>query len=548
MTKSNKVTKTLPLSPSLSLFCHFPTLSLLASLSEGPQRQILDKSYYLGLLRSKINELTTETSKLHKEIENFNQENSVYVSYEKRAESLAAEIKDLQGQLADYNMLVDKLNTNTEMEEMINDYNRVKAQNDIEARSIDSIFTERREREEVIRAIEEEIRRERQVAEEVVQAMPSAKRDKYFSMTTANEELLQELAVLQEELDVLVTRKEDYEAELSHSQIKQEMVRLHETLASLEGKRNAMEDEHKSLGSPQEEREKLLKQVKEDNQEIASMERQLTEIRDRRRQISEDIRNLDQDSEAAQGECQQKYKELKRKEEEIDRFLDSFEESRAEEQEKLTRSQEGIVSLLEHCSRNMLRLRHVDTVTASELKNMQEVLVSKETEVVQSESTARGLTTESRRLQQDLEKVQQLEGKISAELSTLKEQVSTMETELLTYRDLDALRRSADDKRKRLQEERLTLSQRRDSFLQLLEEMSLKHEALKTKLQENETHAQLTNLERKWQHLEQNNFVMKEFIASKTQESDYESVAKVVYQQVADYNKSLIEALQNNRN
>ncbi|XP_007560709.1 intraflagellar transport protein 74 homolog isoform X1 [Poecilia formosa] len=515
---------------------------------KGPQRQILDKSYYLGLLRSKINELTTETSKLHKEIENFNQENSVYVSYEKRAESLAAEIKDLQGQLADYNMLVDKLNTNTEMEEMINDYNRLKAQNDIEARSIDSIFTERREREEVIRAIEEEIRRERQVAEEVVQAMPSAKRDKYFSMTTANEELLQELAVLQEELDVLVTRKEDYEAELSHSQIKQEMVRLHETLASLEGKRNAMEDEHKSLGSPQEEREKLLKQVKEDNQEIASMERQLTEIRDRRRQISEDIRNLDQDSEAAQGECQQKYKELKRKEEEIDRFLDSFEESRAEEQEKLTRSQEGIVSLLEHCSRNMLRLRHVDTVTASELKNMQEVLVSKETEVVQSESTARGLTTESRRLQQDLEKVQQLEGKISAELSTLKEQVSTMETELLTYRDLDALRRSADDKRKRLQEERLTLSQRRDSFLQLLEEMSLKHEALKTKLQENETHAQLTNLERKWQHLEQNNFVMKEFIASKTQESDYESVAKVVYQQVADYNKSLIEALQNNRN
>ncbi|PWA22479.1 hypothetical protein CCH79_00015409 [Gambusia affinis] len=195
----------------------------------------------------------------------------------------------------------------------------------------------------------------------------------------------------------------------------------------------------------------------------------------------------------------------------------------------------------------MLRLRHVDTVTASELKNMQEVLVSKETEVVRSESTARGLTTESHRLQQDLEKVQQLEGKIGAELSTLKEQVSTMETELLTYRDLDALRRSADDKRKRLQEERLTLSQRRDSFLQLLQEMNQKHEALKTKLQENETHAQLTNLERKWQHLEQNNFVMKEFIASKTQENDYESVAKVVYQQVADYNKSLIEALQNNR-
>ncbi|KAK5850001.1 hypothetical protein PBY51_014290 [Eleginops maclovinus] len=402
-----------------------------------------------------------------------------------------------------------------------------------------------KEREEAIRAIEEEIRRERRVAEEVVQAMPASKQEQYFTMTTANEELLQELTVLQEELDILITRKEDYDAELAHSHTKQEVVRLHETLLALEAKREAMEAEHKS--SPQEEREKLFKQVKEDNQEIASMERQLTEIRDRMEQITEQIRQLEQDSEEAQGECQQKYRELKKREEEIDRYLESFEEVRAQEQDKMSQSQENIVSILEHCSRNMLRLHQVDTVTASELRNMQEVLVSKETEVVQSESTARGLTTESQRLQQDLEKVQQLEGKITGELSSLKERVSTMETELVTYRDLDNLRHTGEEKKKRLQEERVSLTQRRDSFKQLLEEMNQTYEALKTKLQENETHAQLANLERKWQHLEQNNFVMKEFIASKSQESDYASVAKNVSQQVAEYNKSLIDSLQNNR-
>ncbi|KAL8203067.1 UNVERIFIED_CONTAM: Intraflagellar transport protein 74, partial [Gekko kuhli] len=90
---------------------------------KGPQRQVMDKSYYLGVLRSKINELTTEINKLQKEIDTYNQENSVYLSYEKRAESLASEIKEFQGQLADYNMLVDKLNTNTDMEEVMNDYN-----------------------------------------------------------------------------------------------------------------------------------------------------------------------------------------------------------------------------------------------------------------------------------------------------------------------------------------------------------------------------------------------------------------------------------------
>ncbi|XP_056289849.1 intraflagellar transport protein 74 homolog [Pseudoliparis swirei] len=512
---------------------------------KGPQRQILDKSYYLGLLRSKINELTTETSKLHKEIDNYNQENSVYLSYEKRAEGVATEIKDLLGQLADYNMLVDKLNTNTEMEEMITDYSQLKAHNDSEAESIDSIFTQRREREEAIRAMEEEIRRERHVAQEVVQAMPAAKQEAYVTMTTANEELLQELTVLQEELDVLMTRKEDYDAELSHSYIKQEVVRLHETWSLLQVKRDAMEAEHHSLGSPQEEREQLFRQVKEDNQEIAGMERQLSEIRDRLGQITEEVQQLQQDSEEAQGECQQKYKELKRKEEEIDRYLESFEESRAQEQDKMSQSQENVVSLLEHCSRNMLRLQQVDTVTASELRSMQEVLVSKETEVVQSESTARGLTTESQRLQQDLEKVQQLEGKISGELLLLQERVASMEEELLTYRDLEALRSTAEDKKRKLQEDRVSLTQRRGSFRELLEEKSRRYEALRSSLQENETHAQLANLERKWQHLEQNNFVMKEFIASKSQESDFNPVAANVSRQVAEYNQTLIALLHN---
>ncbi|KAM4606025.1 intraflagellar transport protein 74 homolog [Polymixia lowei] len=514
---------------------------------KGPQRQILDKSYYLGLLRSKINELTTEISKLHKEIDNFNQENSVYLSYEKRAEGLAGEIKDLQGQLADYNMLVDKLNTNTEMEEVMNDFNILKAQNDREAESMDVIFTERREREEAIRVIEVAIKKERRVADNILKAMPPAQREKYVAMTTANEDLLQEQSVHQEELEVLLTRKEAYEAQLAHSQIKQEAVHLHEKLWTLEARRDTMELEEKSLGSPQEEREKLFKQVKDNNQEIASIDRQLSETRERSREIFEEIQQLEHRTEEAQGECHQKYKELKRREEEIDRFLESFEEARTQEQERSIQAQDNIVSLLEHSSRNMACLRQVATVTASELKSMHEVLLTKEIEVVQSQSTAKGLTTESHHLQQDLEKVQQLEGKITGELSALKERITTMNAALCTYRDLDTLKSTAEDKKKRLQEDRISLTQRRDSLRQFLQEVNQNYEALKTRLQENETHAQLANLERKWQHLEQNNFVMKEFIASKAQESDYTLVAKTVIHQLADYNKSIINTLQNNR-
>ncbi|KAK2494045.1 hypothetical protein MC885_009573, partial [Smutsia gigantea] len=179
---------------------------------KGPQRQILDKSYYLGLLRSKINELTTEINKLQKEIEMYNQENSVYLSYEKRAETLAVEIKEFQGQLADYNMLVDKLNTNTEMEEVMNDYNMLKAQNDRETQSMDIIFTERQAKEKQIRTVEEEIEQEKEAADGIIKNMSPEKHVKYIEMKTTNEKLLQELDTLQQQLDSLNMKKESLEA------------------------------------------------------------------------------------------------------------------------------------------------------------------------------------------------------------------------------------------------------------------------------------------------------------------------------------------------
>ncbi|XP_033028836.1 intraflagellar transport protein 74 homolog isoform X1 [Lacerta agilis] len=514
---------------------------------KGPQRQIMDKSYYLGVLRSKINELTTEINKLQKEIDMYNQENSVYLSYEKRAEALASEIKEFQGELADYNMLVDKLNTNTDMEEVMNDYNLLKAQNDREAQGIDIIFTERQAKENLIQAVEDDIQQEKQVAENIVKNMSEEDQAKYMETKVANEKLLQELCALQQELDAANIKEQSLDAEIAHSQVKQEALQLYEKLHGLEEHRNQMIAEDKSMGSPQEERERLLKQVKEDNQEIASMERQLTDIKEKINQLNEGIRQLDMDLEEQQGEKNLKYKELKKREESMDNFLESFEEAKNQELERKTQIEASIVAILEHSSRNVNRMKQISSVTNQELKIMQEDLTFKSSEMQKSQSTAKNLGTDSQRLRMDLQKMGLLEGKMVDELTSLKEKIEQMTKDLELYNNLPALKAAGEEKKKKLQEEKETLTKRRNAFKKTMEHLNREYESLKLQLQENETHSQLTNLERKWQHHEQNNFVMKEFIATKSQESDYRPIMKNVTKQIAEYNKTLIEALQSSR-
>ncbi|XP_063151069.1 intraflagellar transport protein 74 homolog [Candoia aspera] len=515
---------------------------------KGPQRQIMDKSYYLGVLRSKINELTSEINKLQKEIDIYNQENSVYLSYEKRAESLASEIKEFQGQLADYNMLVDKLNTNTDMEEVMSDYNLLKAQNDREAQGIDIIFTERQSKEKLIQAVEDDIRQEKQAAENIIKNMSEEDQTNYMEMKMANEKLLQELSSLQQQLDAVNLKEQALETEIAHSQIKQEALQLYEKLHGLEEHRDQMITEDKSMGSPQEERERLLKQVKEDNQEIASMERQLTEIKEKINHLNEGIRQLDMDLEEHQGEKNLKYKELKKREESMDNFLESFEETKNQELERKAQIEANIVALLEHSSRNVSRMKQISSVTNQELKIMQEDLTFKSSEMQKSQSTAKNLGTDSQRLQMDLQKMGLLEGKMIDELTSLKEKIEQMTKDLELYNNLPALKTAGEEKKKKLQEEKERLTKHRDAFKKIMEHLNREYEGLKLQLQENETHAQLTNLERKWQHHEQNNFVMKEFIATKSQESDYRPIMKNVMKEVAEYNKTIIEALQSSRN
>uniref|UniRef100_A0A8C7EHZ3 Intraflagellar transport 74 n=1 Tax=Nothoprocta perdicaria TaxID=30464 RepID=A0A8C7EHZ3_NOTPE len=481
--------------------------------TKGPQRQIMDKTYYLGLLRSKINDLTAEINKLQKEVEMYKQENSVYLSYEKRAEALAGEIKDFQGQLADYNMVCSYQFL------ILNPVSSVlcflKVQNDREAQSVDIIFTEKQAKEKLIQAVEEDIERQKKVADDIIKDMSQENQAKYMEMKTANEKLCQELVVQQQELDALNVKEESLRVEIAHSQVKQEAVKLYEKLHELEEHRNQMVTEDKNMGSPQEERERLLNILIHTKHTVC-----FGTIRDN---IFKKVLKF----------CSY--------------FLETFEEVKSQELERKAQTEANIILLLERSSRNVNRMKQISSVTNQELKIMQEDLTFKSSEMQKSQSTAKNLSTESQRLQMDLQKMELLEGKMVDELASLKGKIEQTKKDLEIYNNLPALKAAGEEKKKKLQDDKEKLTKRSRAFKKIMEHLNTEYERLKSQLQENETHSQLTNLERKWQHHEQNNFMMKEFIATKSQESDYQPVMRNVKRLITEYNKALVDSLQNTK-
>merc|ERR1712048_918634 len=98
---------------------------------------------------------------------------------------------------------------------------------------------------------------------------------------------------------------------------KQEAVSLYEKITELEEKRSSLIDEMRKKETPAEERERLLKQVKEDNQEIARMENRIKDVREKIEKLESENDQLDGDLEEHTGEKSAKYKELKKRDEDM---------------------------------------------------------------------------------------------------------------------------------------------------------------------------------------------------------------------------------------
>ncbi|CAL8121674.1 unnamed protein product [Orchesella dallaii] len=324
-----------------------------ARTSYGNRRMVHDKTYFLGILHTKMSEINSEVSKLSSQIDSLAKEQSTYIAYETRVKEKAAELQELHGELTDYNILADMMASEKDKSFLEDELRSLKRENEDDSARIESVYNRRRESEKVVADLEQKIDDERNKAQRLIESLSPNLRDRYDTFQKLNIQLQSDMERLQYQLDELNSRKSELYDKVSRSELKKKAAELEEELLEAEEKRDNLSREADSQESPEEERERLLNQVKIDNAEISTLERQISETNDLIRQIQDEIQNMDQEIEENDSDRQQKFRELRKREQDMEEFMQAFDDNKAKEMDNLARIEAEILSCMEKISRNV---------------------------------------------------------------------------------------------------------------------------------------------------------------------------------------------------
>jgi len=135
----------------------------------------------------------TEISKMKQEVEDINKDNTTYLSLERKYETLIKDVRRYEGELADYNLALDKHRSDTKPDDIEALYMHIKNQNDKQRVGLDQIFAEKREMENDITSYEQQIQEISYANESKLNDLDPEQRNDYEKLKSDNTGLVGEI-------------------------------------------------------------------------------------------------------------------------------------------------------------------------------------------------------------------------------------------------------------------------------------------------------------------------------------------------------------------
>ena len=170
-------------------------LSGIKAAGIGPGRQIYDRNYYNTLMRNKNNEIATEINKMKQEVEDINKDNATYLNLERKYEALIKDVRKFEGDLADYNLALDKHRSDTKPEDIEALFLHIKNQNDKQRTHLDTLFSEKRDMENELNSYEQQINDINFANEARLNDLDPEQRNEYERLKLENTGLTDEIGI-----------------------------------------------------------------------------------------------------------------------------------------------------------------------------------------------------------------------------------------------------------------------------------------------------------------------------------------------------------------
>ena len=186
----------------------------------------------------------------------------------------------------------------------------------------------------------------------------------------------------------------------------------------------------------------------------------------------------------------------------------------------MSSARKNIVGILEHIGRGLEEQHNM--LTPEGLDELTNVNDFKKKNLISAQQTMESLRAELKKRERELELLKTSEPKFLKELDSPKETIARMKGEMDEFVDIDGLRRRYDKTQNKLQDMKRNYIKRRDAMRMQVQSVSAENESLKRSLNNNDTFKELEDTEKRLKQYERTIFELKEFVETKSRETNYE--------------------------
>ncbi|QDZ21732.1 Intraflagellar transport protein 74-like [Chloropicon primus] len=489
--------------------------------SLGPSRRVQDKSFFLSELRQKTKELTAVVQDMTAEVDEFERNSSTMVVLKKREGESQAAVKELQGKLADLNIILDKAGTDTHQEEIQEEYLKLKGKNDIERKRLNAVFTERSNMEQRITEAESQIAGHKRNIENKLNELAPAKRKEYLELQAENGQLQLEKTRLENALqaineDILTSRQE-----ISVDHNKRQALHLTEQNVHISEKKFELEAAENKLNlDPEEQQKELVYKIRQDKADIGRLDEQAAALRTTINRLKGmfDSFGLDKEGRADNGAVS--YSDLKRRKQKLEKMIDNLMTDMSDGKTRLKEQKQNIVGTLES-------LAHADPKASTDtaLSDLQTELDYKQVQYKNSQHTNEQLEKELEVRKDELGKIDTLEDKIQKEVDSIHERMGVFEKEMSEFPNGEELKVKVDQLQQELEKCRKRLLERKDVLNSEVSEKKKEYEGKQHHLSSHPKYITFEKEEVKMRKMHQEIFALEDFIKQKESETDCSQLA-----------------------